>query len=280
MIKALEQGVWINCSNSLNDKELISHAAFLTTRCEYRAVVCATKDKFEITQASYSIHRCPDMSKRREADIPELIGASVMRDRVKAIRNLKDFDDGGKVKELLTECIRGMIQSETYLTSELGYKTREEYEIFWRSDKAGYCRSYGDEMPPIDEWSIYIGAYEHIRVKNFYTKYKSYVILQENEDEAVISGTYNDSFHEMHSELTYNLASRNITAFDMAVIRAPHQACYELSHTAAESFIGKPIDSFSKRETGKIIGGSSGCFHLVDIVYDMVSAAMELPNGK
>jgi len=280
MIKVLEQGAWINYSNSLNEEELISQSMFLSTRYDCSATICATKKESKITQAYYSIHRCPDMSKRGEANLPEL--ADLPRSEgVKAVKGLKDFGDDGKVKELLLECARGLTQSETSLFDLFGFKTREDYEIYWRTDKTSYCRAYGDKMPPLDEWGIHIGAYEHKRKKNFYTKYKSYIILQENEgDEAVISGTYNDSFHEMHSELTYSLTSRNISAFDIAVVRAPHAPCHELSHVAAESFIGKPVDSFSKREVGKIVGGSSGCFHVVDIVYDIASAAMEFPGGK
>ena len=276
MIKILEQGAWINYANSLNEKELISQAMLLSTRYEYSATLCATKDEFKITRAYYSIHRCPDMSKRVEADIPELIGGSAQADGVKAIKDLKDFSGDGNIKELLIECVRGMIQAETYLLEELGFKTREEYEEDWRIDKDGYCRAYWNTAPPIEEWPTYIGAYEHYRTENFYNKYKSYVILQKNEGEAIINGVYNDSFHEMHSEITYDLANRNINAFDMIVCRAPHAPCYELSYTAADSFIGKSIDSFPKREVGKLIGGGPGCFHLVDIVYDMASAAAKL----
>jgi hypothetical protein len=66
----------------------------------------------------------------------------------------------------------------------------------------------------------------------------------------------------------------------MTVCRAPHTPCYELSHTKAESFIGQPVDSFKKRDIGKILGGAPGCFHLVDIVYDMSTAVAELPPVK
>ncbi|MCL1911883.1 MAG: DUF2889 domain-containing protein [Leptospirales bacterium] len=278
MIKVLEQGAWINSVDSLNEKELVSQTMLLTTRGEYSAAICIKKNNFEITRAYYSIHRCPDMSKRTEADIPEFTGGSGLYERIKAVKDLRDFDGDGKIKELLLECLKGLILAESYLLEELGYKSREEYETAWQVGKEGYCRPFENQMPPIEEWPNYIGAYEYYRKKNLYAKCKSYVILQKSEDEAVINGVYNDSFHQMRSELSYNLTSRNINAFDMVVIRAPHPPCYELSHTAAQSFIGKPIDSFSKREVGKIIGGSPGCFHLVDIVSDMASAAIELPK--
>jgi len=280
MNKVLEQGAWINYTNRLNDKELISQSMFLSTRYDCSATLCATTKGYKITQAYYSIHRCPDMSKRKEANIPELIGGSGHYDGVKAIKDLKDFGDDGKVKELLVESIRGLDQAETYLLEELGMKTREEYETHWQKGKNDYCRPYWGKMPGLEEWSTYIGAYDYNRTGNFYTKYKSYTIIQKNENEAIVSGTYNDSFHEMNSEITYNLTNRNISAFDMVVVRAPHTPCYELSHTAAESFIGKSIDALPKRDVGKILGGAPGCFHLTDIVFDMALAVKEFAGGK
>ena len=134
MVKVLEQGAWLNYTNRLNDKELISQAMFLSTRYDCSAVVCAAKDRSKITQAYYSIHRCPDMPKRIEANIPELIDLP-RSEGVKAVKHLPDFGDNGKVRELLLESIRGLIQTDTYLYDWFGFKTREEYQTFWQSDK-------------------------------------------------------------------------------------------------------------------------------------------------
>ena len=276
MIRVVEQGSWINYTNKLNDKELISQAMFLSTRYECSATLVATTKGFKITQAYYSVHRCKDRSKRIEESLPELIGGSAHYDGVKAIKELKDFGDDGKVKELFVECIRGLDQAETYLLEELGMKTREDFERYWQKGKEDYCRPYWGKMPGLEEWSTYIGAYDYNRSQNFYNKTKTYTIIQRNDSQIEVVGVYNDSFHEMHSEITYNISDRVITDFDMVVVRAPHDPCYELSHTSADSFIGKPITDFKKREVGKLIGNGPGCFHLVDIVSDMATAVMEL----
>ena len=285
MIKILEQGAWLNYTNRLNEEELISQAMFLSTRYDCSATICATTRGYKVTQARYSIHRCPDMSKRGEGELSELVGGSGHFDGVKAIRELRDFGDDGKVKELLIESIRGLDQAETYLLEELGMKTREDYERRWqdrvKSDpKTFACRPYDGRMPGLEEWSTHIGAYEHTRTQNFYTKYMSYVIFQKKEGELIVSGTYNDSFHEMHTEFAFDAASRNISAFDMIVVRAPHVQCFELSHTSAESFIGNSIEGFSKREVGKIVGGAPGCHHLVEIITTMASAVKEFKKAE
>jgi hypothetical protein len=276
MIKILDQGSWMNYTNRLNDKELISQSMFISTKYECSATLVATAAGFKITQAYCSAHRCGDKSKRIEEPIPELVGGSAHYDGVRAIKGLKDFGDDGKIKELLAECIRGVEQAETYLLAELGFTTREEYETYWQKDKAEYCRPYWGRMPGLDEWSTYIGAYDYSRSQNFYNKCKSYTIIQRNDTQIEVTGVYNDSFHEMHSELKYNTKDHIIADFDMIICRAPHTQCYELTHTAAELFVGKPIDSLKKRDIGKLIGGAPGCFHLVDIVADMALAVSEL----
>ena len=52
-----------------------------------------------------------------------------------------------------------------------------------------------------------------------------------------------------------------------------------MDHMAAGLFIGKKIDDLTKREVGSLIGGSEGCFHLVDIVADVAKAARDLKNA-
>ena len=61
--------------------------------------------------------------------------------------------------------------------------------------------------------------------------------------------------------------------------RWPFAACFEMDHMAAGLFIGKNIDDLTKREVGALIGGSEGCFHLVDIVADVAKAARDLKNA-
>ena len=274
MIEILEQGSWVNCTNRLNDKEFISQSTFLSTRYECTATLVATSD-YIITQAYYSIHRSNDRSKRIEESLPELIGGSASFDGAKVMKGLKDFDGVGKVQELFIECIRGLDQIETFLGEERGLTTREEIEKLWLQGKEDYCRAHYKERAIVGVWSAHIGAYDYTRVKNFYNKTKTYTIIKRNDSQVQVLGAYNDSFHEMRCEFTYNLADHIITDFDMIVIRAPYYRCFEFMHAEVNSFIGKPIEKFTKREVGKILGGGSGCFHLVEIVSDMALAVIE-----
>jgi hypothetical protein len=278
MLKVLEQGAYITYANRLNEREVLSQAMFVGSRYESSATIIASVSDFTISKALYSVHRSPDKSARGEGEIPELKGEIANTGASKIVKALRDFGDGGRVKELMNENIRTIMQAETYLYKERGFKTREEYEQFWQSDKSDFCRPYQkkEDFPDLHEWSEHIGAYEHHRMDNLYNKYKSFTIIQKNDTQAIASGTYQDSFHQMYAELTYNLAGRDITEFDMVTMRAPHQACFEMSHMGAGLFVGKKIDELKKREVGKMIGGGPGCFHLVNIITDMTDAAREI----
>ena len=279
MIRVLEQGAYISYANRLNEKEILAQSMFVSSRYECSATLIANVNDFAVSSARWSVHRCPNMSARGEGEIKEFAGVTADISAAKLIKSLEDFGDDGKVKELLLEDIRSIMQAETYLFREKGFEDREAYERFWQSDKSDFCRPYQkkENFPDIHEWSNHIGAYEHHRKDNLYNKYKSYVVMQKDDDQAIASGTYQDSFHEMYAEMTYNLAGRDIIAFDMVLRKGPHKACFEMNgFNTKELFVGKSVDELGKREIGRLIGGGPGCFHLVNIVTDLTDAAREL----
>ena len=275
MIEIIEQGSWIHYTNRLESKEFISQSTFLSTNYECSATLVVKDMGFEITQAYYSVHRCNDRSRRIEESLPELIGGSASFGGAKIIKKLKDFDGTGKVKELFIECIRGLNQLETFFIDENNLIPREELERRWFQDKKDYCRPHYKERTPIGSWSAYIDAYDYARTKNLFNKSRNYTIIKRNDSQVEVLGAYNDSFHEMRCEFSYNPTTRIITDFDTIIIRAPHYRCFELMHADVNSFIGKPIDQFNKREVNKIYGGGTGCFHLVEIVTDVTAAVIE-----
>lgn len=154
-----------------------------------------------------------------------------------------------------------------------------EYEKKWLNEKVNYCRPYTGRMPGLYDWPHYVNSLNHFRKQNLYNKYKQYTIISSGGDVVTANTTYQDSFHEMHAQLSYSLTTREITDFDMTMQRWPFAACFEMDHMAAGLFIGKNIDDLTKREVGALIGGSEGCFHLVDIVADVAKAARDLKNA-
>ena len=84
----------------------------------------------------------------------------------------------------------------------------------------------------------------------------------------------------MCAQISYSMNSGKITDFDMTLRRWPFAACFEMDHMWSGLFVGRQIDELTKKETGKLIGGSGGCFHLTDIVADMAKAARDLRKSR
>lgn len=273
-MKTLIQGASMLHTDRIGENEMLTKASCLSSDYECAVILKNTILDFKITGAGFGVLRTPD-NRREEGELPELIGGSAGFDGAKEVKALRDFKDGGKIKELFMECLRAVNQSETWVAKEKGYETREDYEEFWQADKNDFCRPYQKKQnfPPLNEWPAHIGAYDYIRTTHLYNKYKSYTIFQEEGDTAFAIGTFQDSFHEMTALIKFGISDKLIKSFDISTYRAPHKPCFDMSHTAAESFKGKPINGFSKKEVGAIIGGGPGCFHLTDIVTDICQAA-------
>lgn len=280
MLKVLEQGVSMLHTDKTGDNETFTKAALLNSKYECVASLRTTVKDFKITGAGFGVLRSPS-NIREEGDLPELVGGSAGFDGAKAIRSLRDFNDGGRVKELFMECIRAVNQAETWLIYDKGFKSREDYEEFWQSDKNDFCRPYQkkENFPPLEEWPEHIGAYDYTRKTHLYNKYKACTILQTGDKEGVGFGTFQDSFHEMFAQIEFNLHTKLITSFDISAYRAPHPSCFEMSHTGVAGFVGSSLDGLSKKNIAAVIGGGPGCFHLTDIVTDICSMAVEATEG-
>lgn len=278
MVKVIEQGAYMNRVDKLPDGKFIGECSYLGSRYECSIVLYFDAREMKIEKAFYSVHRTPQNDNLTEGEIPELVGEPCTFAASKIIKTLPDYDGNGFIKELLLEDLRGINQAEIYMLEEINIANPIEYEKKWLNEKVNYCRPYTGRMPGVYEWPNYVNSLNHYRTKNLYNKYKQYTLISTGGDEVTISGTYQDSFHEMYAQISYSLTDRTISDFDMTMRRWPFAACFEMDHMASGLFVGKKIDDLTKKETGGLIGGSTGCFHLVDIVADMAKAARDLKD--
>jgi len=123
----------------------------------------------------------------------------------------------------------------------------------------------------INEWPEHTGAIEHYRRRDLYNKYINYVIMDRGGDQLEAFGTYQDSFHEMSVLFHYGKEDGIITDLEVDVVRVPYDRCWELKdEDYASQFVGRNVHEIKKRDVGKIMGGALGCFHLVDVMYDII----------
>ena len=280
MITVIEQGAYLTQINKTGAGKFTAKSAFLGTRFECDAVLFADACTMTIDRAAYCIHRTPGNQNLTEEEIPELSGAPCTFDGSRFIRSLPDYDGNGFIRELLTENLRSINQAEMYMLEEIGISDPMSYEEYWRDQKENYCRPYTGRMPDIYDWPMHSDYLKYYRNRNLYNKYKQYTIIGDGSDEAVITGTYQDSFHEMCAQISYSMNTGKITDVDMTLRRWPFAACFEMDHMWSGLFVGRQIDELTKKETGKLIGGSGGCFHLTDIVADMAKAARDLRKSR
>ena len=275
MIKVIEQGAYMNRVDKTPDGKITAECSFLGTRYECSVVIYADARGMKTEKVLYAVHRTPQNDNLVQDEISELAGETCTFGASGIIKSLPDYDGNGLIKELLLEDLRGISQAEIYMLEEIGVADPIEYEKIWLDQKVNYCRPYTGRMPGLYDWPHNVNSLNHYRTRNLYNKYKQYTIITEGGDEAVINGTYQDSFHEMHAQISYSMTGRQITGFDMTMQRWPYAACFEMDHTASGLFVGRNIDELTKREIGGMIGGPNGCFHLVDIVADMAKAARD-----
>ncbi len=276
MIKVIEQGAYMNRIDKTPDGKITAECSFLSTHYECSVTIYADARGMKTEKVLYAVHRTPQNDNLAQGEIQELAGETCTLAASKIVKTLPDYDGNGYIKELILENLRGINQAEIYMLEEINVANPIEYEKIWLHEKVDYCRPYTGRMPGLYEWPNYVNSLNHYRTRNLYNKYKQYTVITEGGDDIFIDGAYHDSFHEMHAQLTYSATGREISEFDMTMQRWPFAACFEMDHTAAGLFVGKKIDDLTKREVGKLIGGSNGCFHLVDIVADMAKAAMDL----
>ncbi|MGN1349738.1 MAG: DUF2889 domain-containing protein [Anaerovoracaceae bacterium] len=287
-LRIIRQGIYENDVRRLSDTESVANSFLLTTDFEGSIALTIKNDTFEIVDAQWSIHRAPDMDRRGEGRAEMLIGDSAFTgDRRNHVKVLPDYSAGqtetpedpkavspewAHIRELYLEAMRGLLQAENYLLYERGFKGIIDYEESWDSD----CRPYHTEKPGVNEWPAYVGSFEHFRKRDLYNKYLQMTLMDNGDRTVTALGTYNDSFHEMSVCFVFDPADGIIQDLSLNHVRVPFKPCHDFQESFAERFIGLNIHDLSKREVGKLIGGSFGCFHFVDIIYDLVEMAAEL----
>ena len=299
MLKIIKQGSYTNRVDRIGDDEAYSDASLLSTDYECAVHVRFRVKTYEILDATWGIHRAPDMSRRGQGTAYQLVGENgYIFDQKNSAAVLPDYSQGAEydgddvtaewkiIRELFLEALRGAFQAEFFLFKERGYESTEALEGAWQEGRGAYCRPYTVAMPTPDQWVRSKDAKGHLRDTCIYSKYKNIMLLEgrkadskaagnaaAGEDSVYAIGTYSDTLHEMSAELSFDRASGVISDFDLNAVRVPFPPCHDLDHSHAEDFVGKDIRAIKKREVGKILGGALGCFHFVDIVADIADMA-------
>jgi len=250
------------------DNELLIETTLLTTDMEAAGWITTDIKGLIIKDCRYAIYRTTQ-GETGVFKVPDLIGVEAY---LNAGADLKRVLGGVGMEiayDLISECVRGAVQGETFFYQERGFASPDDYEAYWETLYADSCLYYSNvEQHPDQTWLEYVGDVQ--RSHNLFNRSKN-VTLRQVDEGRVINAYYIDTFHELGLKLSLDVQGR-VTEAIGNFLRAPHKKCWENS-VLPEKFIGGHLSSMQKRDIAILAGGSQGCSHMVDLIYEAAKAA-------
>ncbi len=103
---------------------------------------------------------------------------------------------------------------------------------------------------------------------------KIITVKEENPHALIIEGYIKDDFHHITCVLVVNYPSFEIMDAKIGFLTAPMQTCQEAAK-AINNLKGLKIKPGFLVKIRKAVGGSQGCIHLSELLYDMGQAAFQ-----
>lgn len=257
---------FVTTVHRLNAGELIARSHLLATDCEAAASIRAATASFAVSEARWDILRSPEGRLNGGRDVVELQGAEAYLGAGPVLRAATRAD-GELPRRLLAECVKGIIQSETYLFPDRGFADSETYEADWKKNYTGSCRLYSNRDYHGRSW------FEHVAERawsdSLFIRCKTATVTAAGEGLA-LSGSFSDSFHELGVTLT--IADGAIAAAYGNFLRAPDPVCTRTPAVLA-ALRGRKLADIGKESIGQQIGGPQGCAHLADLIDFLLQAA-------
>jgi hypothetical protein len=252
-----------------NGADVVARCQLLSTELEAVAAVTVAADTFRISAARWDICRSRGGARNSGRDIPALLGVEAYLGSGPALRSaLKD--DGDIAYSLVAECVKGIIQSETYLYVERGYGNADNLQAFWKKNAVSSCHLYSNIPRITRSWNEYVTV--RAWPDNLFCRFKTACVAAGPDGADTVRGSFCDSFHELVISLAVD--KNAITACEGEFLRAPDPVCPETLDNLA-ALVGRPLAEITKNFIGERIGGPAGCSHMTDLLLHMVRTAEE-----
>jgi hypothetical protein len=257
------------CTTVDRDKDnIIARSSLVSSKVEMVGLITATTD-FIVKTADWEIYRSPASKLNGGDQATPLIGAEAYLGAAAALKAVGQAA-GRLPQAILAECVKGIIQAETYLFTERGFASAKEYEDSWQDSYAGSCRLYTNAHRKTVKW------HEHVADRKWgnrlFTRFKTAALCQAAAG-VIVNGAFSDSFHELG--ISFNMKEGIILDCTGGFVRAPDPICCEnRDHLGVLN--GLAVEQLTKRELGKYCGGSEGCSHLVDLLGHMITTIKQV----
>lgn len=246
-----------------NEGNIWADSYYLSTQHEAAGHIRARTADFIIEAAGWNVYRSCGVNETGQASVSQLAGQEAYFNIGPALSNAFGEKENFQ-KELVAECVRGIIQAETYVYQARGFESPESYDREWKKFYANSCRYYSNLDRVSTEWHQHVGKQAR---KSFLFHRNKTVSISFDSGKLLITGSFSDSFHQLAVNVT--LADGVIANCTGNLLRAPDNVCFE-SKTYLTEIIGLKMSELNKKAIAKALGGSQGCIHLIDIFSEMV----------
>lgn len=249
----------------------IATAVIISRRTEAQARLVVGVRDYLIREAVWEVAKAPGGVGSGCGQVPEAVGEKANTGIHSALAGLIEIPEGAVLRALFFECVKGLMQAETYLYIERGYADEASYEAYWMDKESSGCRFYVTHQKDAPSWFEHVGPYR--RTRNLFNRSKNYILSTRGHLSA-IQGTFTDSYHEMACEVVYDRQSGIIEACDLWMFRAPGESCLPTVRQG-DLFVGTNIYNLTRKNVAQIVGGAMGCYHLTDLLADLLPLAQE-----
>ncbi|MGE5404516.1 MAG: DUF2889 domain-containing protein [Candidatus Saccharibacteria bacterium] len=223
---------------------------------------------FAIKEAGWEILRAPGKTTTEQGTIPQMVGLEAYFNAGRELKKFLPGDENELARELLADCIRGIIQAETYLFPERGYESAQAYDAFWDKMYIDSCLYYSNLDKIEKPWMAYAAI--EMRQHVLFNRSRTCEVRGTENGHLLARGSFIDSFHELavHLDVDNNGV---IIAADGEFRRAPDKICFSNTKNLPQ-LTGNNICKMGKKDIAKHAGGAQGCNHLVDLLFDIARA--------
>lgn len=261
----------IFCTIDRAGDQVFAKAIILSKDFEASAWLAVGISDYLIREADWEISKAPDHIPKGKGVATDAIGIKANTGIGRALVHLTVANGGILIKSLIFECVKGLMQAETYLYAERGYPNEEAYEAYWMDKESNGCRFYTHPSQDKYGWFEHVGPYH--RTGNLFNRCKSYQLSIHGND-LTLQGTFHDSYHEMAGEIRFDQKTGLIEECSLSMFRAPGSSCLETT-AHGRNFIGDNIYTLTRKHVVEKVGGPQGCYHLTDLLADMLPLVQE-----
>jgi hypothetical protein len=243
----------------LDGNLLRSECTLLETDREVSSWILVDIPNMVIQDAAWEIYRFPGKHPM-SARIPKLNGIEAALNSGGKLAMVLKAEAKEPYPVLILECVRGIIQVGCFFTKEMGFETDYAYIKLFEELYKKSCLVYSNP----DKWDWTNRVYPK-RECVIFKRVNSVTVKKEPSGECSVVSSFRDS-HQQMSALTKTDSNGVVLSIEGNFTLYPDILCRS-TMLRINDLVGLRLAGMQKRDLGSIVGGESGCDHLLSMLY-------------